>query len=69
MTDFDKFAVKGRGISSMTLSRYTSIYDGYINPTITEERKLNVAQMDVFSRLMRRCGQHHPGATAVPGVQ
>ena len=52
MTDFDKFAVKGRGISSMTLSRYTSTVDGYINPTITEERKLNVAQMDVFSRLM-----------------
>ena len=52
MKDFNKFAVKGRGISSMTLSRYTSIYDGYINPTITEERKLNVAQMDVFSRLM-----------------
>ena len=52
MTEFDKFAVKGRGISSMTLSRYTSVYDGYINPTITEERKLNVAQMDVFSRLM-----------------
>ena len=52
MNDFDKFAVKGRGISSMTLSRYTSVYDGYINPTITEERKLNVAQMDVFSRLM-----------------
>ena len=52
MTDFDKFAVKGRGISSMTLSRYQSVVDGYINPTITEERKLNVAQMDVFSRLM-----------------
>ena len=52
MTDFEKFAVKGRGISSMTLNRYTSVYDGYINPTITEERKLNVAQMDVFSRLM-----------------
>ena len=52
MKEFDKFAVKGRGISSMTLSRYTSILDGYINPTITEERKLNVAQMDVFSRLM-----------------
>ena len=52
MNDFDKFAVKGRGISSMTLDRYTSVYDGYINPTITEERKLNVAQMDVFSRLM-----------------
>ena len=52
MTEFEKFALKGRGISSMTLSRYTSILDGYINPTITEERKLNVAQMDVFSRLM-----------------
>ncbi len=52
MNEFDKFAVKGRGISSMTLSRYTSAVDAYINPTITEERKLNVAQMDVFSRLM-----------------
>ena len=52
MNEFDKYAVKGRGISSMTLARYTSVYDGYINPTITEERKLNVAQMDVFSRLM-----------------
>ena len=36
----------------MTLSRYTSQLDAYINPTITEERQLNVAQMDVFSRLM-----------------
>ena len=52
MNEFEKYAVKGRGISSMTLSRYTSVLDGYINPTITEERKLNVAQMDVFSRLM-----------------
>ncbi len=52
MNDFEKYAVKGRGISSTTLSRYTSVVDGYINPTITEERKLNVAQMDVFSRLM-----------------
>ena len=52
MNEFEKYAVKGRGISSMTLSRYTSVVDGYINPTITEERKLNVAQMDVFSRLM-----------------
>ena len=52
MNEFEQFAVRARGISSMTLSRYTSILDGYINPTITEERKLNVAQMDVFSRLM-----------------
>ncbi len=52
MTDFEKFAAKDRGISSMNLSRYGSALDAYINPTITEERKLNVAQMDVFSRLM-----------------
>lgn len=50
--EFSKFASKDRGISSMTLSRYSSAVDAYINPTITEERKLNVAQMDVFSRLM-----------------
>ena len=36
----------------MTLHRYESAFDAYINPTITEERKLNVAQMDVFSRLL-----------------
>jgi len=37
----------------MTLHRYGSIYNnGYINPTIIEERQLNVASMDVFSRLM-----------------
>lgn len=39
-------------ISSMTMHRYQSVMDGYINPTILEERKLNVASMDVFSRLM-----------------
>ena len=50
--EFNRFARLERGISSMTLHRYESIYGGYINPTITEERKLNVAQMDVFSRLM-----------------
>ena len=52
MNEFEKFATKGQGIGSATLSRYASTLDAYINPTITEERKLNVAQMDVFSRLM-----------------
>lgn len=52
MSEFDKFAVKGMGINSMTLHSYRSITDAYINPTIIEERKLNVASMDVFSRLM-----------------
>lgn len=50
--EFEKYAVKDRGISSMTLHRYSSVCDSYINPTIIEERKLNVASMDVFSRLM-----------------
>jgi ATP-dependent Clp protease protease subunit len=36
----------------MTLDRYNSIARNYISPTIIEERQLNVAQMDVFSRLM-----------------
>ena len=52
MNEFEKFATKAQGIGSATLSRYASAVDAYINPTITEERKLNVAQMDVFSRLM-----------------
>ncbi|MFA6592678.1 MAG: ATP-dependent Clp protease proteolytic subunit [Bacteroidales bacterium] len=50
--DFDNFASKKCGISSMTLDRFESATDAYINPTIIEERKLNVASMDVFSRLM-----------------
>jgi len=52
MNEFEKYASKDRGIGTMTLSRYQSALDAYINPTITEERRLNVAQMDVFSRLM-----------------
>lgn len=50
--EFRKYATKHIGISSMTLNRYTSAYGSYISPTIIEERQLNVASMDVFSRLM-----------------
>ena len=50
--EFNKYARLEHGISSMTMHRYESILDGYINPTIIEERKMNVASMDVFSRLM-----------------
>jgi ATP-dependent Clp protease protease subunit len=52
--DFNKFR-KSLGISGTVLHDYqklTNIYAGYINPTIIEERQLNVASMDVFSRLM-----------------
>ncbi len=53
--DFRKYAVKHLGMSSARLDGYTKIISsggGYISPTIIEERQLNVAQMDVFSRLM-----------------
>ncbi len=50
--EFKKFATKHRGISSLTLDKYTSINNSYISPTIIEERHLNIASMDVFSRLM-----------------
>ena len=50
--EFTKFARMERGISSLTLWDYQSAIQNYINPTVTEERRLNVAQMDVFSRLM-----------------
>ena len=52
MTDFEKFANHDRNISSMTLYRYGSVLDAYINPSIIEDRKLNIAAMDVFSHLM-----------------
>jgi len=50
--EFKKFATGHMGISSLSLERYSSAYGNYISPTIIEERQLNVAQMDVFSRLM-----------------
>ncbi|MCD6596964.1 MAG: ATP-dependent Clp endopeptidase proteolytic subunit ClpP [Bacteroidales bacterium] len=50
--DFKNFTNKHLGISSLRLENYTSIYNSYISPTIIEERQLNVASMDVFSRLM-----------------
>ncbi|MDA3952240.1 MAG: ATP-dependent Clp endopeptidase proteolytic subunit ClpP [Bacteroidales bacterium] len=50
--EFKKYATKHLGISSISLEKYASISSNYISPTIIEERQLNVAQMDVFSRLM-----------------
>ena len=50
--DFKKFATGHMGMSSLRYEQYSSIYSNYISPTIIEERQLNVASMDVFSRLM-----------------
>ena len=50
--EFEKFAVKHKGLNSMHVGNYiNSVYGNYISPTIIEERQLNVATMDVFSRL------------------
>ncbi len=46
--EFKKFATKHHGISSMHYDKIVSS----VTPYIIEERQLNVAQMDVFSRLM-----------------
>jgi len=56
--EFRKYATKHKGISSLNYDRYTSLSntairnESYISPTIIEERQLNIATMDVFSRLM-----------------
>ena len=52
LDDFGKYAKSKRAVSSLGLYKYTSVYGSYISPTIIEERQLNVASMDVFSRLM-----------------
>jgi len=52
LDDFGKYARDKRGVSSLSLHKFSSIYGSYISPTIIEERQLNVASMDVFSRLM-----------------
>lgn len=51
--EFRNFAVHHLGMNGLSLDQYAnSITSSYISPTIIEERQLNVAQMDVFSRLM-----------------
>ncbi|MBD8349552.1 ATP-dependent Clp protease protease subunit [Dysgonomonas alginatilytica] len=52
MNDFRKYATKHIGLNGLALDQYMDITSSYISPTIIEERQLNVAQMDVFSRLM-----------------
>ena len=58
-SDFEKYAVQHLGINSLTMYNYTSHFNRGngpgvlgLTPNIIEERQLNVAVMDVFSRLM-----------------
>src|ERR1041384_3296424 len=50
--EFRKYATKHIGINSLTYDSYVSAARNSMTPYIIEERKLNVAQMDGFSRLM-----------------
>src|SRR4051794_7031538 len=50
--EFEKYAVKHRGINSNTLHGFKQHTITNLTPYIIEERPLNVASMDVFSRLM-----------------
>ena len=52
--EFLRYATKHLGMNTLSLEQYMSKVrsQGYISPTVIEERQLNVAQMDVFSRLM-----------------
>lgn len=52
MKEFDKFARLHCGINSMTMHDFRAEFNNYVSPTIIEEHHLNVAAMDVFSRLM-----------------
>jgi ATP-dependent Clp protease, protease subunit len=51
--EFEQYAIKDQGISSATLHNYQTHFNpSNLTPYIIEERPMNVASMDVFSRLM-----------------
>ena len=50
--EFENYAVKHKGISSNTLHGYVNHNVTNLTPNIIEERPMNVAVMDVYSRLM-----------------
>jgi ATP-dependent Clp protease protease subunit len=50
--EFEQYAVKHQGISSSTLNDYNNYVVTNLTPNIIEERPMNVAVMDVYSRLM-----------------
>lgn len=51
-SEFEKYAVKHRGLSSNTLDSYGKYSVTALTANVIEERPMNVAVMDVYSRLM-----------------
>ncbi len=50
--EFEQYAIKHKGISSNTLDSYHKYNVTNLTPNIIEERPMNIAVMDVYSRLM-----------------
>lgn len=50
--EFEKYAMSDHGISSLNMNRFGQHIESSLTPYVLEERRLNVTQMDVFSRLM-----------------
>lgn len=50
--EFRKYAVKDRGMSGLGVDQYLSHTITNLTPNIIEERPMNIAALDVFSRLM-----------------
>lgn len=54
--EFQKYATKHLGLNSLTVDRYINSTTPHVitnlTPNIIEERPLNIAAMDIFSRLM-----------------
>ncbi|MFN5843706.1 MAG: ATP-dependent Clp protease proteolytic subunit, partial [Bacteroidota bacterium] len=50
--EFKKYAVMHKGMNSMHVDNYLKSNIQSLTPYIIEERPMNVASMDVFSRLM-----------------
>jgi ATP-dependent Clp protease protease subunit len=51
--EFQRYATGHLGIGSLGINSHVkSVNANYISPTIIEERQMNIATMDVFSRLM-----------------
>jgi ATP-dependent Clp protease, protease subunit len=50
--EFQQYAVKHKGINSNTLDAYLKHNVTNLTPNIIEERPMNIAVMDVYSRLM-----------------
>jgi len=50
--DFTKFAISEKGVNPNGLDQYGQFISSIVPPAVVEERKLNTATTDIFSRLM-----------------